>query len=86
MDLTIVGNIRTTLLGECDLNTVLKIPPDYKGNDEQLICLNCNDKWGWHHAKLTSKDPRICYGIGCMCTGFEHNLDSLIPLLEQHLK
>lgn len=36
----------------------------------ELLCTYCGDKQGWHHAKPTKKDPRICYGIGCDCPKF----------------
>jgi len=61
--------------------------PDYKGqNTAELICLNCDHKFGWHHAKPTKTSTRICYGIACICDGFYHNLCCLVPAFEKVIK
>ena len=53
-----------------------------KENTLELKCLNCGDKLGWHHGKNADGSMTKCYGIGCLCTKFEHNLCSLEPLFK----
>lgn len=52
---------------------------DYKINvhgDEsttrEVLCQDCNHKFGWHSASPNRNDERICYGIGCICNEFYH--------------
>lgn len=57
--------------------------PDYKGeNTAELICLNCNHKFGWHHGLNQNKTMTHCYGITCECNGFHHNFCCLEPLFK----
>jgi len=61
--------------------------PDYEGqNTAELICLNCGDKFGWHHGKNPDGTMTKCYGISCTCDGFYHNLCCLTPIIEKALE
>ena len=53
-------------------------------NELELICF-CGHKLGWHHGKNEDKTLTKCYGIGCPCTKFEHNLCCLVPIFEKLL-
>lgn len=57
--------------------------PDYKGeNTAELIC-ECDHKFGWHHGLNQDKTMTHCFGIGCGCDGFYHNLCCLEPVFER---